>query len=58
MHHVLFTTIFIVAETTQSGTVSTTSFCEKILLFLNVIPLQCSYVLCVPFIVSVMLLYY
>ena len=58
MHHVLFTTIFIVVETTQSGTVSTTSFCETIVLFLNVIPLQCSYVLCVPFIVSVMLLYY
>ena len=39
MHHVLFTTIFIVAEITQSGTVSTICFCETIMLFLNVIPL-------------------
>ena len=47
MHHVLFTTTFIVAETTQSETVSITSFCETTVLFLNVIPLQCSYDLCV-----------
>ena len=58
MHHVLFTNIFRVAETTQSGTVSIASFCETIVLFLNVIPLQRSYVLCVSFIVSLMLLYY
>ena len=44
MHHVVCTIFCIVAETTQSGIVSTTSFCETIVLFLNVIPLQFSYV--------------
>ena len=61
----LFTTIFVVAETAQCGTVSTTSFCEtteyifmsNCVLFLNVFPLQCRYVLCMPLIVALMLLY-